>query len=107
MLPAVAKEVNSFYRGGLIVEVEKSAEIYVNTRVKEIIPEGVLVTGPDGKDFVIEADSVVCALGFRAPWAAVDALCEKVDESYVIGDCKNVGQIHMATNGGFYTAMSL
>ena len=107
MLPAVAKEVNSFYRGGLIVEVEKSADIYVNTKVKEIIPEGVKVEGPDGKEFVIEADSVVCALGFRAPWATVDALCEKVDESYVIGDCKNVGQIHLATNGGFYTAMSL
>jgi pyruvate/2-oxoglutarate dehydrogenase complex dihydrolipoamide dehydrogenase (E3) component len=107
MLPAVAKEVNSFYRGGLIVEVEKSADIYVNTKVKEIIPEGVKVEGPDGKEFVIEADSVVCALGFRAPWDKVDALCEKVDESYVIGDCKNVGQIHRATNEGFYTAMSL
>jgi thioredoxin reductase len=107
MLPAVAKEVNSFYRGGLIVEVEKSADIYVNTKVKEIVPEGVIVEGPDGKEFTIEADSVVCALGFRAPWDKVDALCEKVDESYVIGDCKNVGQIHRATNEGFYTAISL
>jgi len=107
MLPAVAKEVNSFYRGGLMVEVEKSADLYVNTKVKEIVPEGVKVEGPDGREFVIEADSVVCALGFRAPWDAVDALAEKVDETYIIGDCKNVGQIHVAMNQGFYTALSL
>ena len=59
----------------------------------------------DGKEFVIEADSVVCALGFRAPYAAVDALCDEVDESYVIGDCRNVGQIHHAINQGYYTAL--
>ena len=54
---------------------------------------------------MIEADSVVCALGFRAPYAAVDALCDEVDESYVIGDCRNVGQIHHAINQGYYTAL--
>ena len=63
------------------------------------------VVEKDGKEFVIEADSVVCALGFRAPYAAVDALCDEVDESYVIGDCRNVGQIHHAINQGYYTAL--
>ena len=106
MKKAVAEEVNSFYRGGLMVEVNRAAKIYTDTKVKEILPEGVKVEH-DGEEFVIEADSVVCALGFRAPWAAVDALCEKVDESYVIGDCSNVGQIYQATNQGYYTALRL
>ena len=106
MKKAVAEEVNSFYRGGLMVEVNRAAKIYTDTKVKKILPEGVKVEH-DGEEFVIEADSVVCALGFRAPWAAVDALCEKVDESYVIGDCSNVGQIYQATNQGYYTALRL
>ena len=104
MKPAVAMEVNSFYRGGLMPQIEKAAVSYVNTKVLEIVPEGVKVE-KDGKEFVIEADSVVCALGFRAPYAAVDALCDEVDESYVIGDCRNVGQIHHAINQGYYTAL--
>lgn len=104
MKPAVAEEVNSFYRGGLLPEVEKSAEIYVNTKVKEIIPTGVLCER-DGEEFVVEADSVVCALGFRSPYDKVDALCECVDEYYIVGDCHNVGQIYQATNQAYYAAL--
>ena len=106
MKEAIAMEVNSFYRGGLMPEIEKAATSYVNTKVKEIIPEGVLCE-KDGEEFVVEADSVVCALGFRAPYDKVDALCDMVDESYVIGDCNNVGQIYHATNAAYYAAMRL
>lgn len=104
MKSAVAEEVNSFYRGGLMPEIEKAAVCYVNTKVKEIVKEGVLCE-KDGEEFVVEADSVVCALGFRAPYDKVDALCDKVDEYYIIGDCKNVGQIYHAINEAYYAAM--
>lgn len=104
MKSAVAEEVNSFYRGGLMVEVEKSAAIYVDTKVKEIVQAGVLCER-DGEEFVIEADSVVCALGFRSPYDKVDALCDCVDEHYVVGDCSNVGQIYQATNQAYYAAL--
>ena len=106
MKPGVALEVNSFYRGGLMPEVEKAAELYVNTKVKEIVPEGVIVER-DGSEFLIEADSVVCALGFRAPFAAVDALCEEVDEYYIVGDCRRVGQIYHAINNGYYAGLQI
>jgi NADH dehydrogenase FAD-containing subunit len=71
--------------------------------VKEITPEGVLCTR-DGKELLIEADTVVCALGFRAPYDLTDQLCEACDESYIIGDCANVGKIYQAISGGYYTA---
>ncbi len=100
----VAEEVNNFYRGGLMVEVKKSAELFVNTKVIEILPNGVRCE-IDGKEFIIEADSVVCALGFRAPYDQVDALCNLVDEHYIIGDCKNVGQIYHAINAAYFAAL--
>lgn len=103
MKGVVAEEVNGFYRGGLMVEVEKSADIYVNTKVKEIVPEGVLCER-NGEEFIITADSVVCALGFRAPYDKVDALCSLVDEYHIVGDCKNVGQIYHAINSAYYAA---
>ncbi len=106
MKSKIAGEVNSFYERGLMPEIEKAATCYADTKVKEIVPEGVLCE-KDGKEFVIEADSVVCALGFRAPYDKVDALCDKVDEYYIIGDCKNVGQIYHATNQAYYAAMRL
>ncbi len=106
MQGAVAKEVNSFYRGGLMPEVEKAATCYVNTRVKEIVPEGVKVER-DGEEFIINADSVVCALGFRAPYAVVDALVADVPDYAIIGDCSNVGQIYQATSQGYYAALRI
>lgn len=102
----VAMEVNSFYRGGLMPHVQESAKLYVKTKVKEITPQGVLVENADG-EFLIEADTVVCALGFRAPYAAVDALCDEVDDAFIIGDCKNVGQIYHAIDAGFYAARTI
>lgn len=102
----VAMEVNSFYRGGLMPHVQESADLYVKTKVKAITQEGILAQNSEG-EFLIEADTIVCALGFRAPWAVVDALCAEVDESYVVGDCKNVGQIYHAMNDAYYTGLLL
>lgn len=104
MKSKIAEEVNSFYRGGLMPEIEKSVVCYINTKVKEIVPKGVICER-NGEEFLVEADTVVCALGFRAPYNRVDALCEKVDEVYIIGDCKNVGQIYQAINEAYYAAM--
>ena len=56
---------------------------------------------------LIEADTVVCALGFRAPFAVVDALCDMCEDSVAIGDCRNVGQIYHAMTAGYYAARSI
>lgn len=100
----VAEEVNNFYRGGLMVEVRNSAELLVNSKVKEITPSGICCES-EGKEFMVEADTVVCALGFKADYTAVDSLCECVDEHYIIGDCRNVGQIYHAINQAYYSAL--
>ena len=89
-----------------MVEVNNSAELFTNTTVKEVTDEGV-VCQRDGEEFVVKADTVVCALGFKSAYDKVDELCELVDENYVIGDCKSVGLIYNAVNQGYYTAMRL
>ena len=104
MRSTIAEEVNSFYRGGLMPEVEKAAKCLVNTKVKEIVPEGV-VCEQDGKELLVEADSVVCALGFTSPYDKVDALTDLVDEYYIVGDCKKVGKIYDAMNTAYYSAL--
>ncbi|MCF0128272.1 MAG: FAD-dependent oxidoreductase, partial [Pseudobutyrivibrio sp.] len=104
MRDGVALDVNSFYRGGLMPEVEKSATLYLNTKVVEVRSEGVLCE-KEGKELLIEADTVVCALGFRSPYDKVDALADTCDEYYIIGDCSKVAKIYEAMNSGYYTAL--
>ena len=104
MKPTIAEEVNSFYRGGLMPEVERSAKCLVNTKVVEITDEGVICQNKTEK-FLVEADSVVCALGFKSPYEKVDALADLVDESYIIGDCSKVAKIYEAISQAYYTAL--
>ena len=87
---------------GAIKEVENTYGITAFVRDSK----GVRLTR-SGEELLIEADSVVCALGYRSEYDKVDALCEKVDESYVIGDCSKVGLIYHAVNQGYYTAVRL
>ena len=70
-----------------------------NTPAQESAPEESVVS--------IEADTVVCALGFRPKWQIADELCSMVDESYIIGDSRNVGQIYHAISQGYYTALQI
>ena len=104
MKSEIAEEVNSFYRGGLMPEVEKSAACYTDTMVKEITSSGVKCE-KDGNEIFIEADSIVCALGFISPYDEVDQFDGVVEETYVIGDCRKVGKIYDAVNTGYYTAL--
>jgi pyruvate/2-oxoglutarate dehydrogenase complex dihydrolipoamide dehydrogenase (E3) component len=106
MKSEIADEVNSFYRGGLLPEVTKAAKIFVNTKVKEIIPSGVVCSTTE-EEFTVEADSVVCAVGFCAPHDIVDKFCSLVSDYYILGDCKNIGQIYHAINTAYYAAISV
>lgn len=106
MKSMIAEEVNSFYRGGLMPEVEKAATCHVNTKVKEIIPN-YIICEKDGEEFRVYADSVVYATGYRSPYNKVDELADLVDEHYIIGDCKKVGKIYDAMNAGYYTGLRI
>jgi 2,4-dienoyl-CoA reductase-like NADH-dependent reductase (Old Yellow Enzyme family)/thioredoxin reductase len=102
----IAEEVNSLYRGGLMPEVQKAAKIYTDTQVKEIVPQGVVCNSKKG-EFVVEADSIIIAAGFRSPLETVDKFCGLVPEYHILGDCKNVGQIYHAINTAYYAALSI
>ncbi len=104
--PAVADEANPFYRGGLMPQLAQAAEVMTQTSVCEIRQDGVVCVS-DGKRRFVSADSVVCAVGFRAPWALVDRLCAGVPEHYIIGDCAKVGQVGDAISGGYFTALQI
>ncbi len=104
MKSSIAEDVNSFYRGGLMPEVERSAICYTHTKVVEITPKSVICEQA-GKLITLGADSVVCALGFKSNNHKVDELTQLVDEYYIIGDCAKVGKIYEAMNTAYYAAL--
>lgn len=99
-------DYNRFYRGGLMPELKKYAKVYLNTKVKEVLSNGVVCENEDG-DFTVPADTVICSAGFKARHDIVDEFCELSDEHYIIGDCSNVGQIYQAMNTAYFAAKSV
>ncbi len=78
-------------------------EIYTGHNVLEITSDGVKAATKDGKDVLIEGDTVVSAFGVKEN----NSLAKKIDSKYhtktrIIGDCQNVGKVGNAIREGFY-----
>lgn len=107
MKPEICGDVNEFYKGALLPKVKDAAVCHTNTMVKEVKAEGVKCLCGDREVF-IEADSIVCAFGFRSPTDKVDELYRACEgEVNILGDCQKVGKIYEAMNGAYYAALRI
>ena len=77
------------------------------TAVQEITDKGVLVKGPDGKEELLEADTVILAFGLKADQAELEALSSVVPETYIIGDAHKIGIIGDATNDAYRICLEI
>ena len=76
--------------------------VYLETGLKEIVDGGVIVKDKEGKEFKIDADSVVMSVGYNpAP------LAPKAKHIHVIGDAKAVGNLRTVIWGAWDIAMKL
>ena len=77
-------------------------EVHLNTRLKEFTGKGVVVTGPDGKDFEIGADTVITSMGYRPAPLFKDSKNVKF-----VGDCSAVGNLRTAVWRAWDVAMKI
>ena len=76
--------------------------VHLETGLKEIVDGGVIVKDKDGKEFKIDADSVIMSVGYNpAP------LAPKAKHVHVIGDAKAVGNLRTVIWGAWDIAMKL
>ena len=87
---------------------ERKVNVLLNTCVKAIRADGVVVAGKDGKETVLKADTVITAFGTRPDRTVVDAFAAKYPQKVVIiGDCGKVGKTANAIRDGYYAALAL
>ncbi len=77
-----------------------------STKIKEIVPDGVIVEGPEG-ECKLEADTVIAAFGMKPNGGLVEDICRKYPPTAVVGDCTKVAQVGEAVRGGFFAAWSI
>lgn len=89
---------------------EKGITVQYNTSLVEVTDKGIIAKGPDGKNFEIEADTVLLAVGMKINYDLIDELrhCVPETECYIVGDAKAVGgNITAAVNGAFQAALHI
>ena len=76
--------------------------VHLETRLNEVLEDGVMVTDKEGKSFTIDVDSVIMSVGYNpAP------LAPKGKHVHVIGDANKVGNLRTVIWGAWDVAMKI
>jgi len=80
----------------------KKVPVHLETKLNEVLSDGVTVTDKSGKSFKIDADSVIMSVGYNpAP------LAPKAKHVHVIGDANKVGNLRTVIWGAWDVAMKV
>ena len=86
---------------------EKNIKIMTNTKVNQIIDEGVEVILSNNKMDGLNADVVAFAINLKADNQLIKILSMKAEEVYVVGDASSPGRIKEAVKAGEETGRRL
>ncbi len=81
---------------------QKGIDLRLSTKALEISEQGVKVESLETKETaLIEADTVIYAVGQRPETASAEALYDCAPDFYMLGDCTTPKNIHQATNSAY------
>ena len=76
--------------------------VHLETSLKEITENGVLVADKSGKQFTIPADSVILSVGYRP-----SPLTNKASNIHIVGDARKVGNLRTVIWGAWDVCMKI
>ena len=76
--------------------------VHLETRLEQIMDDGVKVTNKEGLSFKIDADSVILSTGYKSA-----PLTEKGKRIHIVGDAKKVGNLRTVIWGAWDVCMKL
>lgn len=104
----MATKISPFVRRPLLDRLtDKGVVFRGGIACKEITEKGVLIVNPEGKEELVEADSVVIAAGAIPETDLISQLETKVDQIYRVGDAKEPRELIDAIHEGFIAAYSI
>jgi pyruvate/2-oxoglutarate dehydrogenase complex dihydrolipoamide dehydrogenase (E3) component len=93
----------------LVMRMDKTPTLKYKTGLKciAVTPSGIKVVDKEGKEQMIEADTVVLAVGVQANSDTVDQLRNCIPDFYPVGDCVKPQRIMEAMRAGYYAALDI
>jgi len=101
MLNAVGLDFSPLYQPYIRARmVQNGITLLTKTKGVEVRPNGLIVENEKGEQSLIEADTVVLAVGAKSENSLYAALCGKVPEIHMAGDCEKPAKIMQAVHEG-------
>ena len=109
MLDVIGDPLNWRHTLPLVRRMDNTPTLSYKTSLKcvEITPSGIKVADGKGKEQIIEADTVVLAVGMLSNTDTVDQLRNCVSNFHTIGDCVKPQKIREAMQGGYFIALDI
>ena len=109
MIPQLARDANAMQKDGLEVAFEQCDITQLpNTACTSVTAEGVMVRSVEtDEEYLIEADSVIFALGMRSNSAIVEELRDCAADVVAVGDCVRPRKIKPAIFEATFAAINL
>lgn len=107
MRDMLAPDCNIRHRPILMQQIDEGVKVYLKTGGIAVTEKGLLVRREDGSEALIEADTVICAVGQRANRKTVDALRSGAPFVREIGDCIRPANITKAIYEGYHAALDI
>ena len=104
---ALCQDAVDLVRVALFALLKDKGVERVQGTVAAITATGVVVALVGGTTVELPADTVVVAFGLRPDPAVVEPLLDVVAESYLVGDCRQVGKILTANHDAFNVAVEV
>jgi 2,4-dienoyl-CoA reductase-like NADH-dependent reductase (Old Yellow Enzyme family)/thioredoxin reductase len=93
----------------LVIRMDQTPALKYHTGLKctEVTASGIKVVDKEGKEQIIEADTVVLAVGMTPNSDTLDRLRDCVPDFYPVGDCVKSQRIMEAMQGAYYAALDI
>jgi 2,4-dienoyl-CoA reductase-like NADH-dependent reductase (Old Yellow Enzyme family)/NADPH-dependent 2,4-dienoyl-CoA reductase/sulfur reductase-like enzyme len=107
-LPDLGTGVNTHVRDISVKRLrDYGAQFYVSLASEEITGKGMMITDKDGKQHLIEYDTLIMAAGLKPNEKLYKEIKSIVPDTYLVGDAKQPRYIMDAISEGFKTAYSI
>ena len=99
---------NTIHQVAVNVQLEKyGIPVALSPKALEVTKDGLLTKGPNGKEKLYKANTVVYAAGQKPRWEVADSLMDCAPRVDVIGDARSPRVIADATREAYYVARDI
>ena len=107
MKDGLAKDAPYIHWRHLLTKLNESVRSYCHAKVLSVEENGVRIVDADGKEQLLEADTVLVAVGMRGTSDKLDRWYDLAEEVIFVGDCRKPSKILEAMRTGYCAGMTI